>query len=67
MSNKTYDILKLIAILILPISEFIGSLANIWGFPGEKIVATLIALDVLLGVIVKIASDQYVKGKIVDE
>ena len=62
MTNKAYDILKIIALLILPISEFIGSMASIWGFQyGNQIVATLVALDVLMGYIVKIASDSYNK------
>ena len=62
MSNRSYDILKIIALLILPISEFIGSRASIWGFQyGNQIVATLVALDVLMGYIVKIASDSYHK------
>ena len=62
LTNKTYDILKIIALLVLPISEFIGSLSSIWGFEyGQQIVATLVALDVLLGYIVKIASDAYHK------
>ena len=62
MSNRSYDILKIIALLILPISEFIGSMASIWGFEyGSQIVATLVALDVLMGYIVKIASDSYNK------
>lgn len=62
MTNKAYDILKIIALLILPISEFVGSMASIWGFQyGNQIVATLVALDVLMGYIVKIASDNYHK------
>lgn len=62
MSNNTYDALKIIALLILPISEFIGSMASIWGWEqGSQIVATLVALDVLMGYIVKIASDRYHK------
>lgn len=68
MTNKTYDILKIIALLILPISEFIGSLATIWGIPyGQQIVSTLVAVDVLFGVIVKIASDIYHKGEHTEE
>ena len=63
MTNKAYDILKIIALLILPISELIGALANVWGFPGDKIVATLVAVDVFIGALVKIASDQYHKGE----
>ena len=61
MTNKAYDTLKIIALLILPISELIGALANVWGFPGDKIVATLVAIDVFIGAIVKLASDDYQK------
>lgn len=63
MTDKAYDALKLIALLILPISELIGALANVWGFPGDKIVATLVAFDVFIGAIVKIASDNYKKSQ----
>ena len=66
LTNQQYDILKLFAILILPISEFVSALASIWGLPyGAQIVATLVALDTLLGAVVKVASasDNYQKGK----
>lgn len=64
MTNKTYDIIKIVALLILPISEFVGSLASIWGLQyGKEITATLVAFDVLFGVVVKIASDIYRKGE----
>lgn len=60
MTNKAYDTLKLIALLILPISELVGSLATVWGLPyGDKIVATLVAIDVFMGAIVKVSSDNY--------
>ena len=62
MSNKAYDTLKFIALLVLPISELVGSLATVWGFPyGDKIVATLVAIDVFLGAVVKVSSDNYHK------
>lgn len=61
--NKTYDILKLIALLILPLSELVAALAHVWGLPyGSQIVATLVAIDAFLGAIVKISSDAYHKG-----
>lgn len=60
MTNKTYDILKLIAIIILPLSELIGSLSGIWGLPhGQEIVATLAAIHIFLGAILKHSSDVY--------
>ena len=62
LSNKAYDTLKLIALLIAPIVTFVGSLVSIWGIPhGENIVATLAGLDVLVGSIVAIAKALYDK------
>ena len=60
LSNKTYDIIKLIALLILPLSELVAALGHIWGLPrAAEITATLVALDAFLGAIVKICSDAY--------
>ena len=64
MSDKTYDTLKFIALLIAPFVTFAGSLVNTWGIPyGTQIVATLAACDVLLGAIVTIAKSVYDKNK----
>lgn len=60
LNNKVYDILKIIALIILPLSELIASLASIWGFTyGQQIVASLVAIDVFMGTVIKIASDSY--------
>ena len=61
MSNKTYDILKWIAQLLLPaLGTLYFALASIWGFPyGEQIVGTITALDTFLGVILGISTAQY--------
>lgn len=62
LTNKAYDTLKLIALLIAPIVTFVASLVDIWGIPyGSQIVATLAALDVLFGAIVAIAKSIYDK------
>lgn len=62
MSNETYDDLKIVALIVLPLAEFISALAGIWGFAhGQQIVATLVALDVFLGAILKASSDNYHK------
>ena len=62
MSNKTYDTLKFIALLIAPLVTFVGSLVSIWGIShGEQIVATLAAIDVLVGAVVAIAKAIYDK------
>lgn len=61
MSNKTYDILKWIAQLLLPaLGTLYFALASIWGFPfGEQIVGTITALDTFLGVILGISTARY--------
>lgn len=64
MTNKTYDILKYIAQIIIPaLGTLYFALASIWGLPyGEQIVGTLTAVDAFLGAILKLSSDQYYKG-----
>lgn len=64
MPNKTYDVLKEIAMIWVPaIATLYFTLAGIWGLPyGEQIVGTLSAIDVFMGTILKISSIQYYKG-----
>lgn len=61
MSNKTYDILKWIAQILLPaIGTLYFALASIWGFPyAEQIVGTITAVDTFLGVILGISTKMY--------
>ena len=63
MSNKVYDILKWIAMYVLPAAATLYfALAGIWGFPfGEEIVGTLTAVDTFLGVVLGISSAKYKK------
>lgn len=63
LSNKTYDVLKDIALYILPaLATLVLSLGNIWGIPhAEAIAATITALDTFLGAILKISSNNYAK------
>lgn len=63
MSNKTYDILKYIAQIVLPaIGTLYFALAGIWGFPyGEEIVGTITAIDAFLGMLLGISSANYYK------
>lgn len=63
MNNKTYDILKWVAQLLLPAAGTLYfALSTIWGFPyGEQVVGTITAIDVFLGVILGISSTQYNK------
>lgn len=63
MSNKTYDILKFIAQIVLPaVGTFYFALASIWGLPyGEEIVGTITAVDALLGALIGISTVNYNK------
>lgn len=65
MSDKTYDLLKWIAIILLPaIGTLYFALAGIWGFPyGEQVVGTITAVDTFLGVCLGISSSQYKKAQ----
>lgn len=65
MSNKLYDVLKWIAMYLLPaLGTLYFALAGIWGFPfGEEIIGTITAIDTFLGVILGISSAQYKKGE----
>ena len=64
MSDKMYDVLKWIAMVLLPaIATLYFALAGIWGFPyGEEIVGTITAVDTCLGVLLGISSAQYKKN-----
>lgn len=62
MSNLMYDNLKMVALILAPVLAFLASLVNIWGIPyGEQIVATLTAIDTLIGAIVVAANKAYKK------
>ena len=63
MSNKVYDVLKWIAMYLLPaLGTLYFALASIWGLPyGEQIVGTITAIDTFLGVILGISTAQYSK------
>lgn len=63
MSNKVYDILKYVALVVLPaIATLYFALAQIWGFPyGEEIVGTITAIDAFLGALLGISTAQYKK------
>ena len=67
MKNKTYDILKTIALKVLPALEFLViAIFKIWGLPyGAEIGATLAAVDTALGIILGISSRKY--NEIVEE
>lgn len=61
ISNKTYDVLKYIALIVLPaLATLMLTLTGIWGIPyGEAIAGTITAVDVFLGAILNISSKEY--------
>lgn len=62
MSNRTYDIIKMVSLIAVPIVAFISALCSIWNVPhSEQITATLTAIDTLLGAIVVILAREYNK------
>lgn len=65
MSNRVYDILKWIAMYLLPAAGTLYfALSGIWGLPyGEQIVGTITAVDTFLGVLLGISTAQYKKAE----
>lgn len=61
INNKTYDILKWIAMLFLPaLAILVRSVFQIWGLPyGEEISATIVAINAFLGAILGISNTIY--------
>lgn len=64
-SNKTYDILKWIAMYLLPAAGTLYfALAGIWNLPyGEQIVGTITSIDTFIGVLLGISNSQYKKAE----
>lgn len=65
MTNKTYDIIKWFAQIVLPaIGTLYFALAGIWGLPyAEQVVGTIVAVDTFLGVVLGYSSSQYAKSE----
>ena len=63
MSNKTYDVLKWIAMVVLPaIGTLYFALAGIWGFPyAEQVGGTITSVVTFLGVLLGVSSAKYNK------
>lgn len=61
MTNKTYDTLKYITMIVLPaITTLWLTLASIWSLPyGEPIGATIGAITVFMGALLGISNAQY--------
>lgn len=63
MQNRTYDILKFIAQILLPaVGTLYFALAKIWGLPfGTEVVGTITAVDTCLGTLLGVSTSQYNK------
>ena len=64
LNNKSYDILKWIAMILLPaLGTLYFTIAQIWGLPyAEQIVGTITAIDTFIGAMLGISSSNYNKG-----
>ena len=69
MSNKTYDVLKWIAQILLPaLATLYFALSKVWNLPfAEEVVGTISAVDIFLGAILGISSVQYNKNNQVED
>lgn len=61
LSNRAYDILKWIAMYLLPaLGTLYFAVASIWSLPyGEQVVGTITAIDTFLGVLLGISTTQW--------
>lgn len=65
LSNKAYDILKWVCIIVLPaIATLYMGLAKIWDLPYEtEIPQTITVIDAFLGAILGVSTIQYNKDE----
>lgn len=65
LSNKSYDVLKWIAQILLPATATLYvAVAGIWGFPyAKEIAGTISAVDLFIGALLGISSMNYYKEK----
>lgn len=61
LQNKTYDILKYIALYVLPaLATLVLTLGGIWNIPyAEAIAGTITAIDTFIGAIIGISTKAY--------
>lgn len=63
LSNKQYDTVKTIALLVAPAFTLVGAVLNIWHVPyTPQITATLAAVDTFVGVAVATIGKGYTEG-----
>lgn len=63
MNDKVYDILKWVAIIVLPaLSTLVAGVFPIWGLPyGQEIAQTITAIATFLGAVLMISNVKYLK------
>lgn len=63
MSNKIYDILKWISVMVIPaIVVFINTLGKVWDWQyTTEITATISAIGVFIGAVIQVSSAKYNK------
>lgn len=63
LSDKTYDLCKLIGTIVLPaLAVFYTSLAGIWGLPfAEQVPKTIMAVDLLFNTCLGFSTANYYK------
>ena len=61
LSDKTYDVLKWVAQILLPaLGTLYFALSKLWGFPyASEVVGTVTALDAFLGALLGISTVRY--------
>lgn len=63
MTNETYDRLRLVALIIAPVSVFVVAVLTALHAPQlDTVTAILAALDALVGSLVEIARREYNRG-----
>lgn len=69
MSNKIYNVLKWIAMIVLPaLATLYLGLSNVWGLPyGEEVSTTITLVNTFLGTVLMISTNQYNKRVDVNE
>lgn len=61
MNDKTYDILKRIALIVVPaLATFVNAVGIVWGVPyTNEVTATITAFGVFLGAAIGVSSKNY--------
>lgn len=61
MNDKTYDILKSVALIVVPaLATFVNAVGIVWGVPyTNEVTATITAFGVFLGAAIGVSSKNY--------